>query len=258
MMFRRPWTKWKSEAFRHWRLASAEAGRAGPLPISTHGLCAVLAVLSLELAAGRSLAATGDPTADPPGQKTSAPSLPEYLGGAPPWVSGPRCGPNSLFVLLMLNGMAADIDDVASRCRISATTGCSIDDLQRVAGELGLATEVRFVAPSAMPELRRPFIAHLSPGDERSTSGHFLVVFDHRPSNGDFGVIDGTSGIHSYRNAGILARSLSGYVLVLRDTTGIWLRRAFACGLLMVLAAVAWRFAPLTRLGRRVASSPSC
>jgi hypothetical protein len=257
-MLWRPWTKWKSESFQHRRFASAGARRLGSLPMYIHGLFTIPAVLILELAAVGSVAATEDATAVPSSLGTSAPRLPEYLGGAPSWVSGPRCGPNCLFVLLMINGLAADIDDVTSRCRISSKTGCSIDDLQRAAGESGLATDVRFVAPSAMPDLRMPFIAHLSPGDERSPSGHFLVVFDYRPSNGDLGVIDGTSGIHSYRNAGILARSLSGYVLVPRDNTGIWLRRAFACELLIVVAAVAWRFAQSMRLGWRVASSPSC
>jgi hypothetical protein len=145
----------------------------------------------------------------------------------------------------MLNGMAADIDEVASHCRISSNAGCSIDDLQRAAGEFGLATEVRFVSPSALSNLQMPLIAHLSPGDERSPSGHFLIVFEYRPTNGDFGVIDGTSGVYSYRDAGILARSLSGYVLIPRDNTTAWLGRAFACGLLLVVAALAWRFAPI-------------
>jgi hypothetical protein len=153
--------------------------------------------------------------------------------------------------------MAADIDELASRCRISSKAGCSIDDLQRAAGESGLPTEVRFVSPSALQNLRMPFIAHLSPGDERSPLGHFLVVFDYRPSSGDFGVIDGTSGLHSYRNAGIMARSLSGYALVPRDNTRAWLGRTFVCGLLLVAAGLAWRFVPSMRLGGRVPSSPA-
>ena len=176
--------------------------------------------------------------------------LPEYLGKPPSWVSGSRCGPNCLFVVLRLLGITADIDELASRCRISSKNGCSLDDLQRVAGEFAVNTEVRYLAPSAMPALRTPFIAHLSPGDERLPSGHFLVVFEYRNSPdgfGEFGIIDGTSGIYSYRDAGTLARSMSGYVLILRDDMSVWLRRMFGFGVVTFMLCASWQLLPLMR-----------
>jgi len=170
--------------------------------------------------------------------------VPARLRREPRWVTGPRCGPNSLYVLLRLHGIEADIEEVTQRCHVDPKNGCSIGDLERVAREMGLAAEVRYVGPSDLTKLTRPFIANLRAGDEQPSSAHFLVIFDYREVSKDFGVIDGTAGTHAYRDAGLLMRSYSGYVLIPRRSSFLLsaLRGSFLVEISAVACALALKF----------------
>lgn len=151
--------------------------------------------------------------------------VPERLRLEPPWTHGSKCGPNSLFVLLRLRGVDVSLEAVTSHFKAVDSRGCSLHDLQTSAADCGMQSDVSFISARDLSRVQPPFIAHLAHSDRQPHGGHFLTVFEYRSSEDDFGIIDGTSGVHSYIAADSLHRSFSGYVLVPQNRTVAHLRR---------------------------------
>lgn len=137
------------------------------------------------------------------------------------------CGPNSLYMLLRLNGVSADRGIISKYTHLHPQ-GMSLAELREASNSLGLRTEVR---RCSLDEFRRqfelPVIAYLLSDvrahDVDDVPGHYVVVIG--IGNGTITMIDGTTGERRRDLVGQwLAKRWSGYVLVPNNTHSIsWL-----------------------------------
>jgi len=116
-------------------------------------------------------------------------------------------------MLLRLSGIDYDLEKLTAECNVDTVHGCSVKDLRDAAGKSGLPCEAYFVSPDDLSLMTFPLIAHIGAVGVSAPS-HFLVVFEYRDEDKAFGIMDGTSGVVSYRTAEIFSRNFSGYVLV--------------------------------------------
>ncbi|GHT11460.1 hypothetical protein FACS1894170_05060 [Planctomycetales bacterium] len=93
------------------------------------------------------------------------------------WFDKGDCGPNARYVLLNLCGKKVTIQEVKQRLPFDSVKGCSLEAMQKVAAELGCPIEARFVKPSVISKVPRPFIIHGITSKEQQL-GHFIVVVD--------------------------------------------------------------------------------
>lgn len=174
---------------------------------------------------------------------SESPEMPAWLRQEPSWVGGTQCGPNSLFILGRIIGRDVERAAVAKVCPHDPVRGVSLADLEDAGARIGLPVEVRQVTCADLARLPTPFVAHIEHPSGKENSGHFLVVFAHRRDQHTFGVIDGSSGMHSYRDAGSLCRTFSGYVLLPRRVDGI--RRTLQCAfVVLTISSAAIFFLP--------------
>jgi ABC-type bacteriocin/lantibiotic exporter with double-glycine peptidase domain len=137
------------------------------------------------------------------------------------WQQPNRCGPNALYVLLRLKGIAASYDEVLGHFRIDDRRGVSLADLSRVADNFKLRHRIIKVSDAEITKLTPPFIVHeiirLQSQGAPEEEGHFFVLnkFDtNSKSELNFNIIDGVSGYYEQISAERVARSFSGYVLL--------------------------------------------
>jgi len=83
-----------------------------------------------------------------------------------------NCGPASLYWAARYYDREVDLEQLLSRCEDSQ--GCSIEELCKMAKEIGLSATVRNLKTESLPELRMPAIV-LYPGKEGEV-GHFFFV----------------------------------------------------------------------------------
>jgi hypothetical protein len=133
-----------------------------------------------------------------------------------PWNSGPLCGPNALYLLAQLEGHTVSLDELYGLVPVDQEAGCTLADLVQAAGAVGFPAEARRVSDRELSELPPPYLLHLAAAEEQPELGHFVVVFEYRPSDGKFGIIDPGTGEFSYTSSRGLLRSYSGYVLAPR------------------------------------------
>jgi ABC-type bacteriocin/lantibiotic exporter with double-glycine peptidase domain len=182
----------------------------------------------------------GDPAALEPAATGHVPA--EWRLEAP-FQSGLHCGPNSLYLLLRLSGIAVSREEVERLVPLTSA-GCTLDDLRRAAPGLGLNVEIRKVTPDEVKDLAKPLIAHFfapaaalgAPANERD---HFAVVTRILPDGGFQSIDSNNLTTTTYLNNNF-ARNFSGYCLIVRpslisrfvESRTAWL----ACVLLALMA----------------------
>jgi ABC-type bacteriocin/lantibiotic exporter with double-glycine peptidase domain len=123
-----------------------------------------------------------------------APAAP---GGEAPFGDANRvCGPNSLYVLLRLSGVALSYRDLA-RYYPSDPRGMSLLELRQACADFGLAADVRHCTQADLRVLSFPVIAHVHYGPQRA--GDHYAVISRRLDNDRIEAIDGTTGkVHEF------------------------------------------------------------
>ncbi len=125
----------------------------------------------------------------------------------------PECGPNALFFLLNLCQAPATLDQVRSLVELGQH-GASLEELRRVAVQLGLAVRVMKCSPVALSG-REPLIA-LQGDPSPGGGGHYVVVL-RRGDQGRATTIDGTTGELRRLPPGSFDRDFSGFALIPAD-----------------------------------------
>ncbi|MEM6484225.1 MAG: cysteine peptidase family C39 domain-containing protein [Pseudomonadota bacterium] len=133
----------------------------------------------------------------------------------PAYRSPGDCGRMSLYVWLRLLGCDVTVDDVNSRVEIGPN-GSSIEQLHKVSEELQIRGVVRFVKPSELRRVRKPFILHGDAGIA-AEHGFFTVIVAYDPLKG-FAVVDPTNEFLGWFEEGRMASQASGYVLAPRGS----------------------------------------
>lgn len=171
----------------------------------------------------------GDPGSDPD------PGLP-----APP-VKTMACGPNTLFMLLQLQGRPVTYQQVVRELG-SDDKMTSMLELREAAARLGLSTRIRRCPLQNLDSCTVPSIAHTQ-GDYRQRpdipSGHYWLVL--KVDEVFIHYIDGTYGEVMRVPRSKLSKSWNGYVLEPRPEGWTWSRTMMALnglGLLAVLGVV--------------------
>ncbi len=99
-------------------------------------------------------------------------------GSRPPadyWRNPLRCGPNSLYAYLLLNGRKCGLSDISSRVNIEPR-GASFGDMRRAATELGVPSVVVKLDDSALAGVPLPAIAHF-----QNRGGHYRLLLHVAP-----------------------------------------------------------------------------
>ena len=109
----------------------------------------------------------------------------------PPRDANRACGPNSLYLLLQLSGVAVGYRDVA-RYDPSHPKGMSMLELKRACADFGLAADIKRCTKADLRTLRFPVIAHVNYGPQ--TEANHYVVITRRLDRDRIEVIDGTTG----------------------------------------------------------------
>lgn len=126
-----------------------------------------------------------------------------------------KCGPNSLYVLLRLNGVQVSFDDVSRLLPIGAA-GTNLRQMRDAAEKLGLDCEVRRLSTSELEALSVAVVAHCRSAQIGSQTGHFVVVL---PGTGQvIEEIDGQSGRRRSVSRHYFKTVWTGYALVPNPT----------------------------------------
>lgn len=155
---------------------------------------------------GLLLATAISPAASPAGAGRETPgSVPKR------WMN---CGPNAIFMFLVLCGANPTEDSVASI--VYGDDGASFADLMRFANTYGVHTEVRRYAPGDFQRMRLPAICQTRGGLAGGRIKHFLVAYDVDPTG--IWTLDGTTGKRFRVRKDRIADYLSGYALVRKSS----------------------------------------
>lgn len=146
------------------------------------------------------------------GPRNGASPLSPDLKFEPQWRDQGDCGPLCLYLLMRLKGHTVSVQDVKESLHYDPVVGCSLADVARAAEKLGFPVEIRFVNPRELPEVGRPFIAHVGGSLERGI-GHFLVIIDYSRELSQYTAIDTTYQRLRAQTEGSLLAGYSGYVL---------------------------------------------
>lgn len=133
---------------------------------------------------------------------------------------GPYCGPNCLYIILRLKGVAANPSEVSSRVP-TGPAGSSLANLKAASESFGLKAEVRKVVMDDLPRFRAPYIFHLTTpaeGGVRPTEArdYFVVVTSAQPDGAVAGV-NPNSGHRAIWTPSYLSRNISGCVMIVGD-----------------------------------------
>lgn len=131
----------------------------------------------------------------------------------PSWFDKGDCGPNALYVLTNLCGKKVSIQEIKKRLPFDSVKGCSLEAMQKVSAELGFPLEARFVKPSEISKVPRPFIIHGITSKEQQL-GHFIVVVDFDSAKRNYTLIDPVRETYTVNPEASLLHNFSGYVLI--------------------------------------------
>ncbi len=130
--------------------------------------------------------------------------------------SGPMCGPNALYSLLVLSGRNVRYEDVVAKVPLGSR-GASLESLKDAAADFGIAMEARKqVAPEDLRRAPKPVLVHLNaPPNNDNPDGvdHYVVISGDREA-GWFSGIDTTNLVYTSFDPAYLARNMSGYCLI--------------------------------------------
>jgi len=140
------------------------------------------------------------------------------------------CGPNSLYLLLGLNGIKVDVSEIEKLAPLHQD-GMSLTEMRDASNALGLRTKVMRVS---LDELRRnfqfPVIAYLN------FEQHYVVVVD--VDEKAVTLLDGTTGDKDEYAIEWLEKRWSGYVLMPEQDRFPWLWLGAGFGLAFVVGFV--------------------
>lgn len=129
---------------------------------------------------------------------------------------GTKCGPNSLFVFLILSGRPdVSLEQINELLRGSDST--SLLPLRNVAIKLGVNAEVRRYSPEDLASLPLPAIIQYKQGDS-ILPYHFKVVY--KVDAERFYFIDGTTAAMSSGRNSVLPNKWTGYALIKKEPFG--------------------------------------
>ena len=165
---------------------------------------------------------------------------------------GRCCGPNSVYVLLRMHGIACKRSDVIARCNPNEH-GCSVAALQTCSEAFGLRLRGVTVKREDLSSVHLPAIAHVG----EPSAGHYLVLLS--VDNSAYACVDGTTGLYySQVGLGDFLRQWAGVLLV---PEYVYKRGVFAGSLdwlaacLSVVNVVVWTAFVWQRwIGRRLIS----
>lgn len=158
---------------------------------------------------------------------------------AVPDLTDRRCGCNSLYVYLRLQGASVEYGTVLREVPVSAQ-GTNLVELRDAASRLGTETAVLSVTRNELRDLRCPVIAHLnSSAQQEQNLGHYVVLTPR--GDGGITVIDGTTGnTVEYDPEAMEQAGWSGYVLAPPPRTSPLVLGAAGGVLLGACLSVAW------------------
>lgn len=137
------------------------------------------------------------------------------------WRTQNRCGVNSLYVFLRLNGQSASYDDLLSGVPVGEL-GTSMADLKRLVSANGIPCSIVRTAPEKLEDHDLPAIAYV--WNTSSSNGHFVVLT--HASRKSVRFIDGTAGYVSVETMNEFAKRWDGHLLVRanqdRTATHLW------------------------------------
>jgi hypothetical protein len=147
-------------------------------------------------------------------------STPNCFRFESPRQSGVKCGPNSLYILLKLEGIDVAYDDVIGAVELTES-GSNLADLRRAAARFGLACEVKYLTPQDLIQMTRPLVVHfdIPSGESPQAVNHFDVInrfYGSRKSDrmNFFEAIDSTNGDIKTFDQAFIARNFTGYCLI--------------------------------------------
>lgn len=128
----------------------------------------------------------------------------------PFWKRYLKCGPNSLYMFLLLSNHP-EIDPKQLEAIPMTPQGASLLDLKETAKRMNIDAEVRKYTPEEIDSIPVPAIAQFKTGPGSPSSNHFMVIYKadaHR-----IYVLDGTTGEPTYFARTNLARFWTGVVM---------------------------------------------
>lgn len=179
-----------------------------------------------------------------------APPPPEVAQDDLGWRSIYRCGPNSLYVVLLMHGKQVDYDSLVEEFNLT-DRGANVADLARVAQAHGIPYTPLRAKASALSKLPLPAIVHFQ--SPAYSKGHYVVLLS---VNGDgiFTIIECTTGQMELLSRGDFLERWSGVVLVRSDRRG----NKRLDNLLLVSSGVLLLLIPACLIRRRaVTTAPS-
>jgi hypothetical protein len=138
----------------------------------------------------------------------------------PKWRDQADCGPNALYVLMKLEGYNVTLDQVKKLIPLDPVKGCSLESLILASEKLDFPIDARFVKPSDLSKVPRPFILHGITSQEKNL-GHFLVVADFDKKKKNFALIDPIRETYGWNPETSVFHSYSGYILIPRYSN-VW------------------------------------
>lgn len=151
---------------------------------------------------------------------------PPHLRFDQPFQKGPRCGPNSVYLLLRLNGITVPYDEVVKRVPLE-TTGADLESLRLAAASFGLVTETRQLTPEDVLYAPKPILVHFNApaaasGGAQNGPDHFGVITGIM-SDGAYQGVDTNNLRATTFSSNNFARNFSGYCLVVPRSSLPWL-----------------------------------
>lgn len=125
------------------------------------------------------------------------------------WRQANRCGPNALYVMLVMNGLSPDYDRLIAGIDITEK-GASISDLLRASAENGLPLVAVKTTIDDLAQFSTPALLHYQPSGEL---GHYAVLLRANSDN-TFSTIEATRGAVEIQAMGDFLSRWSGVVLI--------------------------------------------
>jgi len=135
----------------------------------------------------------------------------------PVWREAGDCGPGALYVLMKLEQQSVSLDTIKRHLPVNSAYGCSMASLYDASKQMNFPVDIRFVPPSRIMEVPRPFILHGISGIKENI-GHFIVVLDIDPKTRTLTLIDPSQERFSRNPLDSALQGYSGYVLVPRHS----------------------------------------
>lgn len=152
-------------------------------------------------------------TCDNMKEVTPPADTPADLRWDPWWRERGDCGLLALWIFVRLEGHDVTLQDIRRLLQVDPEKGCSLRDLHRVAAELGLPSEPRFVEPYDVCRLDGPYILHGVSSIEKNR-GHFHLIVCYDSKTARFATIDTTTGKLGWHPKDAILFGYTGYVLL--------------------------------------------